>query len=182
MNPLDAFRDDPSHGSNAIEYRPAGDHNCNPARGVLFDDPSHGSNAIEYRPAGDRNCNPARGVFRDDPSQGATPSSTGPQGIATATRPGVCCSMIPGSNAIEYRPAADHNCNPARGFSYPSREKGSSSDSDSYSMSARFPQAMRTECGFPAGPSGHVQTFHPFGNSSDLGETFFSASMNYGFS
>ena len=88
-------------------------------------------------------------------------------------------------DAIEYprrQLEGDHNSNPARGFSYPSREKGSSSDSDSNSMSARFPQAMRTECGFPAGPSGHVQTFHPFGNSSEPLQTFFSASMNYGFS
>jgi len=80
--------DESTHGSNAIEYRPAGDHNCNPARGVLFDDPSHGSNAIEYRPAADHNCNPARAVLLD--------------------------RFTHGSNAIEYRPAADHNCNPAR--------------------------------------------------------------------
>jgi hypothetical protein len=35
---------------------------------------------------------------------------------------------------------------------------------------------------FPAGPPTEDAFANPFGNSSDLAETFFSASTNYGFS
>jgi hypothetical protein len=188
---------------------PAADHNCNPARRVLLDESRiHGSQlqpgpvcvlVRETWPAADRSCNPARHVTLERPRPAFDPSrelqrvparrgsqlqtgsgcvarsihpreqrhrvparsgsqlqpgsacdsrapparirsiegtatGTGPTRITTATRPGVCCSMNPGSmdhnckparavlldrfthgsNAIEYRPAADHNCNPAR--------------------------------------------------------------------
>jgi hypothetical protein len=54
-----------THGSNPIEYRPAADHNCNPAQRVELDESTHGSNAIEHRPAADHNCNPARCALLD---------------------------------------------------------------------------------------------------------------------